>query len=234
MMRAASVLLVTIGCGLLGLSPARAAVFTHTVTIPSTSADWLNQVVFPQYDPINGSLERVTISVSGTISGQVGVENIEDKFNLIMASLAATLRLYDDQAASVLTLNLSQTGNVVVDPFDGDIDYDGASGYPFTTLTASGSASDAYQNYFGDDLSRFIGTGNIIYTGSLANASSASAGFGTPEWFSTVFGGATFQITYESAVVPEPASLMSVSMVLALAMLVRRARRDQGRKEGFT
>lgn len=52
---------------------AESIVFTDTV--PFTRTDWVQNVSVPQFNPTLGILTSVEMSVTGQVSGTVGVEN---------------------------------------------------------------------------------------------------------------------------------------------------------------
>ncbi len=207
-------------------SLASAAVFTYSVNIPAGDANWSTPVELPQFDPANGELQRVVIRISGAISGSLGVENMEDKFNLVFGTLAGQLLVQDASNATVLDLSLSQTGSTVLDPFDSELDYAGTSGYTFNNLGSSGSTlADYYVTFY--DFSGYIGLGHVDYTVSLVDNSTASAGFGVPAFESFINGGATLEISYWTAVIPEPSNLATMGIVVAFCLAARRWQREQ-------
>lgn len=144
---------------LLAVSQAPAAVFVHSVNVGPETAGWTNSAMLPQFDPNLGTLESVQIRITGELSGNVGVENLEDKFNTVYGTLDGTFRVYDPTNGLALTLDLTQTGSQVLDPFDFNLDYGGASGYTFG-LSTNGSVSVLYTSGF----TPFIGLGNLLYS----------------------------------------------------------------------
>lgn len=221
--------LVLLAALLLGGSAGWAATFTHQVVIPTEGADWSHVVQLPQFDASLGDLSSVQIRILGGLGGTLGVENLDDKFNLVFGNFGGTFEVRDGNNDVVLTLNLSQTGSVVLDPFDFDLDYGGTSGYTFGGLGSTGQVSHGYAQGV-DDLSPFIGLGTLSFTVDLADNSSATAGSGTPAYFSTLNGFGLLEITYGANVVPEPDHLISVAVLLSLCMVARHRRKTSRRR----
>lgn len=212
-----------------GPLPLQAAVFVHNVSVGPQAAGFTNNVNLPQFDPSLGQLISVQIRIEGSFDGEVGVENIEDKFNTIYGTLAGAFQVLDDDDDLILNLNLSQTGDLVVDPFDGNLDYGGTSGYTFTGLNPSGASSLLYYIH-NDDLSPFIGLGNLLYTITASDDSFATAGEGTPVYYSLLSGTANFEITYTTAVIPEPAAVANLAVALSVCYALRRRRQLVSRR----
>lgn len=161
------------------------------------------------------------IRITGELNGDVGVENLEDKFNTVYGNLAGTFNVYDATNGLALTLNLTQTGSQVLDPFDFNLDYGGTSGYTFG-LATNGNASALYTS----DLGSFIGLGNLLYTITTSDDSSATAGSGTPAFFSLLSGSGTLEITYTTATIPEPGTMLTLGAALAGCAFLRRRQRN--------
>lgn len=222
---------VLLAVPMLGSASVQAASFTHQVVIPTEDADWDHVVALPQFDLDSsmGALTHVQIRLLGGLGGTLGVENLDDKFNLVFGDFAGTFEVRDDQNNVILSLALSRTGSVVLDPFDFDLDYGGASGYTFAGLGSTGQVSQGYTEGV-DDLSPFIGTGNLNFSVRLTDNSSATAGSGTPAYFSTLNGFGILEITYGASVVPEPDHLISVAVLLSLCMVARHRRKASRRR----
>lgn len=203
------------------VSPASASVFVHSVNVGPDTAGWTNTALLPQFDPSLGTLQSVQIRITGELNGDVGVENLEDKFNTVYGNLAGTFNVYDATNGLALTLNLTQTGSQVLDPFDFNLDYGGTSGYTFG-LATNGSASALYTS----DLGSFIGLGNLLYTITTSDDSSATAGSGTPAFFSLLSGSGTLEITYTTATIPEPGTMLTLGAALAGCAFLRRRQRN--------
>ncbi len=216
-----------IALALASLQPATAAVFVHSVNVGPQTAGWTNTAILPQFDPSLGQLGSVQIRFTGNLGGDVGVENLEDKFNTVYGTLAGSFQLFDQTNGLLLTLNLSQTGSTVLDPFDFNLDYAGASGYTFG-LSTSGVGSVSYATP-GDNLSPFIGLGTLQYTIATSDDSSATAGSGLPAFFSLLSGSGTLEITYETALIPEPGTMVTFGAALAGCLALRRRERKNWR-----
>lgn len=208
---------------------ADAATFVHSVNVGPANATlgWTNTVLLPQFDSGLGTLISVTLRYYGNINGDLGVENIDDKFDLITGTLAGFFNIYDASNNLQVALSLNRSDNFVADPFDGDLDYGGTSGYTFS-LSTNGQQATVYTDP-PLDLSPFIGLGNLTYTVVAGNNSIATAGAGTPIWYSLLNSGGTLEITYETSVVPEPGALLRWSGLIGLCLAIRRQNRRVSR-----
>lgn len=208
--------------------PLQAAVFVHSVNLGSQTAGWTNLVNLPQFNPTLGDLASVTLRIYGTLDGSAGIENLEDKFSSIAAYLLGDFRVYDAGQQEVLNLALSATQNQVVDPFDGELDYGGTSGYTFGDLQASGQTSVSYL-IPGDDLSAFIGLGTLSYTVATSDNSYGESSAGTFAFFSSLLGSGTLQITYTTAILPEPTTMANFVLAMGVVYLLRNKRKRYAR-----
>lgn len=201
---------------------AAAATFTYSTDVGPQTAGWTNTAYLPQFDPLLGDLISVNLRFTGSLNGQVGVENEEDKFNVIYGVLAGFFNIYDSSNNLILNLSLSQTGSTVVAEFDYDLDYGGASGYTFG-LGTSGQSSTGYGPL--TDVSAFVGNGNLAYTVSAGDNSYGMSGTGNPFYFSLLNGMGTLEITYTTSVVPEPGALIKWGGLLGLCLALRNKQR---------
>ena len=213
--------LSVLGCLLAG--QVRAAVIVHSTTVAAQPAGWSQTVNLPQFDPNLGNLESVTLRIIGNISGDVGVENLEDKFSSVSANLAGSFGVYDQGNQLLLTLNLLQTGQQVVDPFDNMLDYGGTSGYTFGSLTASGNSSASYSSP-GDNLMPFIGLGNLQFYIDVTDTSSGNSSGGNFAFWSALLGGATLEISYSTGNIPEPTTVAHLVVAAGICYVLRRRR----------
>ena len=174
------------------------------MSISSRAVGFTNNVGLPQFNPSLGNLLSVTLRYTGMFTGDVGVENADDKFNTIYGVLDGTFEIRDSGNALVLSLNLQQTGSTVVAEFDGDPDFGGASGYTFG-LSTNGVVSFSYT--LPAQLLPFIGLGSLSYAVSAGDQSYGASGTITPFFTSSLNGSGTLEITYTTEVIPEPGSL---------------------------
>ncbi len=219
-------IIALLGCAL--ARPGGAAVFVHSTTVNEQPVGWSQTVNLPQFDPNLGTLESVTLRIIGNVNGDVGVENLEDKFSSISGNLAGSFEVYDQGNQLLLTLNLLQTGQQVVDPFDYTLDYGGTSGYTFGSLTASGNSSASYTSP-GDNLVPFIGLGNLQFYIDVTDTSSGSSSGGNFAFWSALLGGATLEISYSTGNIPEPTTMAHLVVAAGICYALRR-RRNFGRR----
>ncbi len=169
---------------------------TKTVTIPATSTNFEETLNLPQFDPALGSLTQVDLSVSGTLTSEISAENTSRNSPATIASVVSGM------------LSLSAPGNINVSApldqpgatfdaaiFDGAIDYAGVSGHDFGAQSAGISKMASFSESAGDDLSSFVGTGNLP-ADFKANATSTAEGGGNLMASTTSTAQAEVTVTY--------------------------------------
>ena len=127
--------------------------FTTTTPIPATSTDWSSTLSFPQFNPSLGTLEKVQIDLSGSMSTVLTITN------------EATISSSGNARTEVL-ITVQDAGNNLNAP---ELDLmNTAFSYSLGphqsvssgTRTKSGSSSDQYTD--GAVLTEFTGTGAIL------------------------------------------------------------------------
>ncbi len=141
---------------------------TYTDSIPGQRTDWDDTLNVPQFDPADGILTGVAITVTGSVSGSIGYENLGDNAARIRLGhvVSLTVELPDGQLIATLP---SALFDQVVPGFDGVNDFAGDSGDLFII---DSSEQDSRRLQGSSDLSPFLGTGNVTFPASargLAN-----------------------------------------------------------------
>jgi hypothetical protein len=164
-----------------------AATFT-----PFTTGGSQTQTV-AQFNPSLGTLTGVQVILNGTLSSHVKVESFDGAPSNFAAQVNGNLQLQGPGIQSLaVTPSLSENSQLTA--FDGTIDFGGTSGHDFGAQSAQASQSvtlTAGQN----DLSAWIGTGNVSLTES-AQSSSTMAGSGNEDTQVCSEGSGTVQVIY--------------------------------------
>ena len=206
------------------------AVIVQNFEMEPQSDSWNHTFSVQQFNSAQGHLESVQIKIYGNIAGNLGVENIEDKFNYISGTIGSTFGAYlPSEQSAFVSLYLAGTGSVVRDPFDGQLDYGGQSGYTFS-LSTDGDRAETYL----DDptFSLFVGTGIVPIEMVALHFSSATAGEGTPIQNASFSSLGKMEITYTYGEVPEPTSLLFTGLIgAAIYLRTRRPRVHPARGE---
>ena len=112
-----------------GAAQAESIVFTDTV--PFTRTDWVNTMSVPQFDPTLGILTSVEITLTGEVSGTVGVENEELNPITVLVQEQGTQRITLPDSTSLVAGGIVISQSVTLGTTDGVIDFGGTSGATF-------------------------------------------------------------------------------------------------------
>jgi len=206
------------------------AIISHEVNINQAATPWsIESLVLPQFDPLIGTLTGVELRYTGWILGELGVENLEFKFDLVFGTLSGGFTLLQGETL-LMELDIYREGQVLLDSFDGEIDFSGSSGYTFNSLATSGVQSVFYvQN--GPGIDAYIGTGTMSFSSTAEDTSFATAGAGNPAFFSAVQAQGKLEVfySYHETVIPEPSNLVLLGGVLGILFhrTLRRFRRSR-------
>jgi hypothetical protein len=145
----------------------------ETVTFDETQTNFTLDGLLNQFDPALGTLESIEIHHAGSITSDIKVENFSHiSASNISATVSGNLTLTAPGVNDVLTIS-DTAGQFSAASYDGDTDFDGASGMSFGANTADGSNTITLT---GDALNAYIGTGQVTVTESAVATSNASGG----------------------------------------------------------
>jgi hypothetical protein len=152
-------------------SPAQAA------SIAPTATNWALSAQAPQFDPALGNLQDIGFTLTGTLTGAIGVESIEILPSTVAAGISSTINLFAPGGGPVLSVAPAVSAGPSLSGFDGKIDFGGASGRTFAGLSATQTAQTTYTiGMPGPQIptAPFVGTGTVaLPVTATANASLA-------------------------------------------------------------
>ncbi|OWY71265.1 hypothetical protein B7486_11760 [cyanobacterium TDX16] len=191
--------------------------FSDNVALQPTN--FMTSVTLPKFDPSLGTLDKITLKLSGHVEGMAQFESLDADPATVDMELAAQIKLQrPDLSTLVITLPLVMTTDNVT-AFDGLIDFGGTSGKSYPLLTADDVDSVMTMSMM--DLALFTGPGNIMLPVMATGASTGSGAGNLLLQFSTS-ASANVMVTYDYTV-PEPATASLLGMGAFAA--VRRRRR---------
>jgi hypothetical protein len=203
-----------LGCAVLGLLPtAQAATATYSATHSPSTPDWSDTFTLQAFNPNLGSLQSVYIQATETLSVSGSVYNS-----------GPNSESFTFNAGSYLALTLPGTlGFLQPSPAGGSQPYTLASGATgiYSPLDTSDSAHANYT--FTGDLAWFIGTAALNLPGTAHGTYQIVGGNGNIVPSLNKVCGATVQVQYTYAPVPEPSA--AALLALGAATLLWRRRR---------
>lgn len=207
---------------------AQAASITLTDTFGLVNTNWTNALSgLAQFDSTLGTLNAVTINLSGDIVQSLKAENTGNTADTLTPIAGANL-LFRKGTTTLQTLALSNAGSAFsATAFDGTSDFSGTSGVDFGSLTAAGSLG-AFTFTSAADLAAFIGTGNLAAFNVRAEGNgtidSANGNLDSSVKTQARYNlSLTYDYTVPTTPIPEPTSMALVGLgALGLAAARRR------------
>lgn len=203
-----------------GTTVQAASTLTYTRNQASTLTDWgpFGATDIPQFDPLLGTLTQVDMALSGSMNSTMTIRTLNNTTTTVVGGSSFVLL-----SADFATLNLSflETAFIPGVPFNIS-----ENDEVILTLAASGSDSTSLSAP-GDDLSAFIGAGNLSYEWTALGGFDLQALGGNTEVDVTTFADAELEITYtydETPIIPEPASATMVLLGLSGIAFLRNRR----------
>jgi hypothetical protein len=195
-----------------------AATIEQEFDIPVQATNFDTSISFDEFDDMGGTriLNSVTFSIDGSVFGQASVESLDAAPATIVATLAATLTLTDQNMNELVVTIPSITNMFEATAFDGTIDFAGTSGIEFPDLSGTQFESETYTD--GAVLASFIGSGTQMF-GFDAVATSSATGAGN---IITQFGsqaGGLVKVIYDYTEVPVNVSAPSHIAMLGFGLL---------------
>lgn len=208
---------------LAGTSGALAQTVTYTGAQPMTTTNWGTfAVALPQFDNTPSgaffgyNLTGVTLTVSGTVQGDVRLESLDNSAASLTYNLAASVTFAGPGGASAVALPVA-SGTFAATAFDGTIDFGGTSGVSLLNLTNSNTASSTPGSFAG-----YIGSGSVPLSIGAVGASNASGAGNVISAFATD-ASADYRIVYTYEAIPTPGAAALLGLGGLVAFRRRRA-----------
>jgi hypothetical protein len=163
--------------GLCSAAPVLAAAPSQSAVIPAAATDWSTTANVGQFDPAQGTLSDISFGLTGTLQGAIGVESLDALPSTVNAGISSTINLSAPGGGPLLSVTPTVSATATLAPFDGTIDFAGASGRTFSGLSATQSAQTTYTaGATGLQISTapFVGTGAVALPVTAAASASVA------------------------------------------------------------
>jgi hypothetical protein len=186
----------------------------QTVSVNLQNTNWSNSLVFNKFDSSLGTLNSISLSLSGHVSGTAWAENTSaasSTVNLVIQSIVTLSRSDTTQIITAAPVAAS-TDNLAA--FDGLQNFAGADFVKHTDLNADNTTLTSLNT--AADLALFTGNGLITLPISAGANSFASGPGGLISSFTTlasasatiVYNYTAARVLHDPSPVPEPASIV--------------------------
>jgi hypothetical protein len=204
-----------------GLTYSSGATIQFTDTLSPQLTNWAGTFSVPKFNPALGSLTKVTLTLEGTVSGNIFLENLDPDPAILNASDSVTVAAGTPLGFLVTTATAPVVFSAT--PFDGIQDEAGTSGHTFLNMLATIASSESSTAPL--DLAQFTGSGSILMN-ALFNGHSTVTGNGNLFAFFQTYGGGSMTVVYDftgpETPVPETKSLLGIGFGLSLIGVKKR------------
>lgn len=183
---------------------ASAATVSYSGSLADQSTNYSGvSVGVQQFDSSLGTLNSVSISLTGSVSGIFEYESRDNSASTVNMNLSAQVSLATSSLGQLIVALPTLMQSFATTAFDGDRDFAGTSGGTITGLTSTANESTSL---LGGDMSEFVGTGlvNLLVSGT---GNSSASGPGNLSQDFTTFAGAQITVTYDYDVAPPPSTV---------------------------
>ncbi|MEM7391167.1 MAG: choice-of-anchor E domain-containing protein [Verrucomicrobiota bacterium] len=206
----------------LWIHPGRSAMLIQSTNIPAQATDWSEVLNFDLLDPTTGMLNSITFTIEAALSGQVNLENMDPANNTVMYTYQASFEALRPGTNTVfLSVLPSLSGNEMLDPFDGALDFSGPSG---AMIPLSVSLTNSLTTTNALDLALFQGVGTVGFDMNAIGLHAVVGEVGKldPQMLIVSDGQAVVTLTYDFTPIPEPSTLAFVGLAVGVMALRRR------------
>ena len=199
----AKVMVTTVAAILVPMNAVQASTLTYESKVDLEKTNFEKQITLPKFDSSLGELESVFFELSGNVEGSVSLENEDATAALVTGNLAAEISLKKPLPDDSLLLVALPTASVnqELSAYDGDFDFDGASGVKLTDI--SNTKKESTLLTIPDDFTPFVGDGSFnLLLEAIGNSTATGAG-NLSARFET-YAGATVAVSYTYAKKDEP------------------------------
>jgi hypothetical protein len=181
-----------------------AVTITHSQDLALQTLAWSNAVSIPKFNPLLGTLTKITYTLAGHIEGDARGESLDASPATVNLNLAASLTLRRPDQSIILTDLPSISRSFNASAFDGTIDFGGTSGQTFSGLISDVTETASSPPLLLSDLALFTGTGDILLPVVAAGTSSGTGAGNLITQFSTrASARVTVEYEYTPSTVPE-------------------------------
>lgn len=175
---------------------AKAESLVYTDTVPFTRTDWVENMSIPQFNPTLGILTSVEMTLTGQVSGTVGVENRQANPVVVLVQEQAQQEITLPDNSNLIVGGIVISQSVALAASDGVIDFGGPSG---TTLGVNAGIVGQNTWTAPATLAPFVGFGNVTLP---VDATVAWTGGGSGNMILELnhFADATLTVRYEYAI----------------------------------
>ncbi|MEM7515811.1 MAG: choice-of-anchor E domain-containing protein [Planctomycetota bacterium] len=106
-------------------------------TVPLAATDWDEPVTFPRFDPNLGTLTDVLVTLDVVVNGSLLLENLGPAQESITGSYNADVILRNPDTSQLARVDFDTLIQETLAPFDGSVDFGGASGRTLMNLGGS-------------------------------------------------------------------------------------------------
>jgi hypothetical protein len=200
---------------------AHGSVISYTDTLPPQLTNWAGAFSVPKFNPLLGTLQKVTLTLDVTVNGNIFLENLDHDAAILNASDSVTVAANTPLGFLITTATTPVSFSATA--FDGVQDESGTSGRTFLNMLATVSNSENSTAPL--DLAQFTGLGNIV-ANALFTGHSSVTGNGNLFAFIQTFGGGSLTVVYDfkalETPVPETSSLLGIGLGLSLIGVKKR------------
>lgn len=215
----------------LGTQAARADTIAYSDSLPLTPTDFTQPLSVPRFDPALGTLDRVTVTLTGRVEGSHRFESLDPMpVNVTMTHHAVIALRRPDLTALVASMpDVSST--TATTAFDGGIDFAGGSGRTLSSLMSE-SANSVTLLPAGGELVLFTGPGDVVLPVTAVATGMGSGSGNLITQFSTSASAhivVAYDFTPAATSAPEPSTLVLLGVGIGGLLMAWQAGRFRAR-----